>query len=147
MSAPPKRPSGSSSDAVAGRIVIMPGRTLVTSTRHHRSSLTTDGSGSAPRLEAQALGDVTGDRAGVQANPAESDMAVGTHEVERGLRDPRACEIGLVGRIRGDHVDIQQVIEIQRISGRGRLPHHDEIESLVVQLLVEILDGGVRLKL
>src|SRR5437762_2961547 len=101
MSAPPRRPSGSSSEAMAGRIVITP-----ISTRQHRGSLTTLRSRSALRFEVQTLGDVPGDGDGIQANPAEPDMAVGTHEIERGLSNPRACQLRLVGRISGDPMDV-----------------------------------------
>ena len=61
------------------------------------------------------LGDVTFDRGHFQANPAKSDMAVGTQQIERGLGNLRARQFRVIDGISGNDVDAQQVAETDRI--------------------------------
>lgn len=95
--------------------------------------------GSGPDTETQAPGNVSGDRASLQANPAKSDMAVGTQEIEGTPGNPRTREFHAVGRIIGDHVDAQQLAQAERLFGRRSLPRilpaHDQVEPPVVKPL------------
>src|SRR6266446_246293 len=97
----------------------------------------------ASNCEAQTLGDVTFDCSGFQANPTKSDMAVGTHEIERGLGNLYARQFHVIDGINRNHVDAQQAAEVQRSFGGRRLPDHYQVKLRVVELLEQILDGAV----
>ena len=71
-------------------------------------------------------------------------MPVGAQQVERGAGNLRARQFHVVDRISGNGVDLQQVAEIERISGRRRLPDHDQGKSRVIEYLEQIFDRAVR---
>ena len=74
-------------------------------------------------------------------------MSVRTQEIERGLGNLRARQFHVIHGINRDHVDAQQVAELQRPSARRRLPDHDQVELGVVEFLEQILDRAVRAEL
>ena len=74
-------------------------------------------------------------------------MAVGTHQIERRLRHPRARQFRIIDGIWGNHVNAQQLAEIRHFLGRRLLPEHDQVEPRVVEFLEQVLDRPVRLQL
>src|SRR5437899_3378456 len=97
--------------------------------------------------EPQTLGGVARDGGRLEACTAQSDMAVGTHDVERRSRDLRACQFGVVAGVGGNGVDAQHIALVQQSFARGGLPDHDQVELRVVELLEHILDGAVGVEL
>src|SRR5262249_28367868 len=61
--------------------------------------------------EMQILAAVTPARRGFKAKPTKPDMAVGTQQVERWLRNLRALELGVVGGIDWNRVDAREITE------------------------------------
>jgi hypothetical protein len=66
------------------------------------------------RAEVQSLGEITFDRSNFQANPTKSDMAVGTHEIERWFGNLRAGKFRVIDWIDRNHMNAHQVAEIWR---------------------------------
>src|SRR6266581_1303996 len=91
-----------------------------------------------------AFGQVPGDGIRFQASPCESDVAVGTQQIESKSRDPNACELSRVVRIVGNRVDAYKVA--QPFSRRRRLPDDDEVVARIVELLEQVFDRAVRLE-
>ena len=94
----------------------------------------------------QTLGNVPGRCGGIQVSSGKSDMAVRTQEVERGLGDPGARELPVVGGIARYRMDAQPIAERRQPVRRRRLPDHDQIESRVVEFSEQVLGGTVRLE-
>src|SRR5574342_456027 len=95
-----------------------------------------------PKL--QLIAHVTAQETRVEPGPGESDMTVGTQEIERGSRDVCARELPVIGRIARDLVDTQQVTELRYAARRRGLPDHDQIESRVVESCEQVFSGTVR---
>src|SRR5882672_5488330 len=91
-----------------------------------------------------AFGQVARDGIRFQASPGESDVAVGTQQIESRSRDPHACELSGVVRFFGNHVDAQKVAESRPFSRRRGLPDDDEVVARVVEFLEQVFDRTVR---
>ncbi len=59
----------------------------------------------------QPLRQVASNGACLQTRSAQADVAVGTQEIERRLRDLRTRQLGVIDRIGGKHMDAQQFAE------------------------------------
>src|SRR5262249_10521725 len=83
----------------------------------------------------------------LQARAAKPDMPVGAQQIERSLRDLDAGELGSIGGIGRNGMNAQQVSELTKCFRIGRLPDHKQVEGRVVEMLEQVLDLAIRLKL
>ncbi len=80
----------------------------------------------------------------VEPSALESDVPVGTQQVERRPPDPRARQFVCVGAVVRYRNHAHQIGARERRQARRRLSEHQQIEAAVVELLEQVLDRAVR---
>ena len=102
----------------------------------------------ALNVEVHLLGKVAFDRRSVQVNAAKSDVAIGTQQIERWLRNLRPDQFLVVCSIGRNRMDAQKVSKIVQRSRFGcGLPDQQQVESSVVEMLEQVLGQTVRQQL
>src|SRR5262245_58580975 len=79
----------------------------------------------------------------LQGSSAKSDVAVGAQQIEGGVWDPGAGQLGVVGEVVGNGVDATEAAQAQGVlRGRG-LADREQAEVRIVELLEQVLDAAV----